>query len=39
MPGACVLLLNDKEEMLQHLRSDNGSWGLPGGAMEPGEKH
>ncbi|MFC0187085.1 NUDIX hydrolase [Fictibacillus aquaticus] len=38
MPGACVLLINNKGELLLQLRADNRCWGLPGGAMEPGEK-
>jgi 8-oxo-dGTP pyrophosphatase MutT (NUDIX family) len=36
MAGACVLLCNQESLLLQR-RSDNGLWGLPGGAMEPGE--
>jgi 8-oxo-dGTP pyrophosphatase MutT (NUDIX family) len=38
MVGACVLLLNEKSELLMQLRTDNQMWGLPGGALEPGEK-
>ncbi len=38
MVGACVLILNRREQsLLLILRSDNGSWALPGGALEPGE--
>ncbi|WP_053372557.1 NUDIX hydrolase [Paenibacillus sp. FJAT-27812] len=36
MAGACVLLCKEDSLLLQR-RSDNGFWGLPGGAMEPGE--
>lgn len=36
MAGACVLLLQD-HRLLLGLRTDNGCWGLPGGALEPGE--
>jgi 8-oxo-dGTP pyrophosphatase MutT (NUDIX family) len=38
MVGACVLLVNKKSELLMQLRTDNEMWGLPGGAMEPGER-
>jgi 8-oxo-dGTP pyrophosphatase MutT (NUDIX family) len=34
--GAAVLLLRDEHLLLLH-RSDNGYWGIPGGALEPGE--
>ncbi|MET3726952.1 8-oxo-dGTP pyrophosphatase MutT (NUDIX family) [Fictibacillus halophilus] len=37
MVGACVLLLNDKNELLLQLRTDNHMWGLAGGSIEPGE--
>ncbi len=36
MAGACILLCDERSLLLQR-RSDNGLWGLPGGAMEPGE--
>ncbi|MGP4108562.1 NUDIX hydrolase [Virgibacillus sp. L01] len=36
LPGAVVLILNDKNELLLQHRSDGG-WGLPGGLMELGE--
>jgi 8-oxo-dGTP pyrophosphatase MutT (NUDIX family) len=36
--GATVLILNEQNELLMLLRSDNGCWGVPGGAMEPGER-
>jgi 8-oxo-dGTP pyrophosphatase MutT (NUDIX family) len=32
------LILNARQELLMILRSDNGSWGVPGGMMEPGER-
>jgi 8-oxo-dGTP pyrophosphatase MutT (NUDIX family) len=35
--GGAVLILNDRQELLMILRSDNGAWGVPGGMMEPGE--
>jgi len=38
MVGATVLILNDRDELLMLLRTDNGCWGLPGGAMELGER-
>ncbi|MCP4541764.1 MAG: NUDIX domain-containing protein [Chloroflexi bacterium] len=37
MVGAAALIINQKEELLLLRRSDNDSWGIPGGAMEPGE--
>ena len=37
MVGAAVLIVNDQNELLMLLRTDNGCWGIPGGAMEPGE--
>lgn len=37
MVGACVLILNEKAQLLLQHRKDNKSWGLPGGAMELGE--
>jgi 8-oxo-dGTP pyrophosphatase MutT (NUDIX family) len=36
LPGAVVLIFNEKEELLLQLRSDGG-WGLPSGLMELGE--
>jgi len=36
--GAAVLILNDAGELLMLLRTDNQSWGVPGGMMEPGER-
>ncbi|MDN4526837.1 NUDIX hydrolase [Fictibacillus fluitans] len=38
MTGACVLLFDNKGEILLQKRKDNGCWGLPGGALEPGEQ-
>jgi 8-oxo-dGTP pyrophosphatase MutT (NUDIX family) len=35
--GAAVLILNREGQLLLMRRSDNGMWGIPGGAMEPGE--
>ncbi|ANX13791.1 ADP-ribose pyrophosphatase [Fictibacillus arsenicus] len=38
MVGANVILLNEKNEVLMQLRTDNHTWGLAGGAIEPGER-
>ena len=35
--GSAVLVFNRKNEVLLQLRADTGKWGIPGGAMEPGE--
>lgn len=37
MVGACVILINNKNELLLQLRKDNQCWGLSGGSMEIGE--
>lgn len=37
MVGACVLLVNNKNELLLQLRQDNHCWGLAGGSMDIGE--
>lgn len=37
MVGACVILINNKNELLLQLRKDNRCWGLSGGSMEIGE--
>lgn len=37
-PGASGIVLNDNDEILLQFRSDKHVWGLPGGAMEPGEE-
>jgi 8-oxo-dGTP pyrophosphatase MutT (NUDIX family) len=37
MVGAAVLVLDEQDRLLMMKRSDNKSWGLPGGATEPGE--
>jgi 8-oxo-dGTP pyrophosphatase MutT (NUDIX family) len=37
MVGAVILVLDEGNRLLMIKRSDSGSWGLPGGAMEPGE--
>lgn len=37
MTGACVLLFNDRKQLLLQKRLDNGLWALPGGSMEPGD--
>ena len=38
MCGANVLVLDSRKRLLLQRRMDNGCWGLPGGALEPGEK-
>lgn len=35
--SACVVVVDDTERILLQRRTDNGLWGLPGGAMEIGE--
>jgi 8-oxo-dGTP pyrophosphatase MutT (NUDIX family) len=35
--GAGILILNESDQLLMLLRTDNDSWGVPGGMMEPGE--
>ncbi len=37
MPAAGGIVINEKNEVLLQLRSDTNSWGIPGGAMDPGE--
>ena len=37
MAGACVLVFNEKGELLLQRRTDSGDWGTLGGAMEPCE--
>ena len=37
MVGATLLILNQHDQLLMLRRNDNGCWGVPGGAMEPGE--
>jgi ADP-ribose pyrophosphatase YjhB (NUDIX family) len=37
MVGAAVLLVDAQGRLLLLERSDNGCWGPPGGALEPGE--
>ncbi|MGN7478153.1 NUDIX hydrolase [Solibacillus silvestris] len=37
MVGACVLIINEHNQLLMQLRRDNGCWGLAGGSMELGE--
>ena len=36
-PGACAVIFDDGGQVLLERRSDNGFWGLPGGAVEIGE--
>ena len=35
--GAALLVLNQRNQLLMLKRNDNSCWGVPGGAMEPGE--
>ncbi len=37
-PGVAAIIHNDRDEILLQRRSDNGRWGLPGGAIDPGEE-
>jgi 8-oxo-dGTP pyrophosphatase MutT (NUDIX family) len=37
MVGAAILILDEQNRLLMMKRSDSGSWGIPGGATEPGE--
>lgn len=37
MVGACVLIINERKQLLLQLRNDNKCWGLAGGSMELGE--
>jgi len=37
MVGATLLALNQRNQLLMMKRTDNGCWGVPGGAMELGE--
>jgi len=36
-PGARIVILNRKEQVLLEERSDFKIWGLPGGTADPGE--
>lgn len=38
MPGVAGVVINEAGEILLQRRSDNGQWGLPGGAIDPGEE-
>ena len=38
MVGAALLVLNRDNQLLMIKRTDNGCWGIPGGAMELGEE-
>lgn len=37
LAGSAILVFNKRYEVLLQLRADTGKWGIPGGAMEPGE--
>ena len=36
-PGTNAALFNEAGEVLLQRRADNGTWGLPGGRLDPGE--
>ena len=38
MVGAVILVMDMQNRLLMMRRSDTGSWGVPGGATEPGER-
>lgn len=38
MVGAAILVVDQDKRLLLMKRSDNGCWGPPGGATEPGER-
>jgi 8-oxo-dGTP pyrophosphatase MutT (NUDIX family) len=37
MVGAGVILLDEQGRILLHHRTDNDTWSIPGGSLEPGE--
>ncbi len=37
-PGVAAVIFNDAGHVLLQRRRNDGQWGLPGGAMEPGEE-
>ena len=37
MVGTAILVVDETNRLLMLKRADNGCWGLPGGATEPGE--
>ncbi|PCJ20206.1 MAG: hypothetical protein COB04_04655 [Gammaproteobacteria bacterium] len=37
VPGACVVLEDDRQRVLLQQRGDNHLWGLPGGSAEQGQ--
>lgn len=38
MPTVAAVIRNGRGEVLLHQRGDDACWGLPGGAIEPGEE-
>jgi 8-oxo-dGTP pyrophosphatase MutT (NUDIX family) len=38
MPASGGIIINDNNEVLLQLRSDTLTWGIPGGALDPGEE-
>jgi len=37
IPSTAIVILNNKNEVLLHLREGSNTWGLPGGLMDLGE--
>jgi 8-oxo-dGTP pyrophosphatase MutT (NUDIX family) len=35
--GATILVFDKNNQLLMQKRADNGTWGVPGGSMDPGE--
>jgi 8-oxo-dGTP pyrophosphatase MutT (NUDIX family) len=35
--GATILIMDNNKRLLMQKRADNGTWGVPGGSMNPGE--
>ena len=38
MPSTVAIIRNEQDEVLLQRRSDDSSWALPGGALDPGEE-
>lgn len=38
IPGVAAIVRDPEGKVLLQRRSDNGEWGLPGGALDPGEE-
>lgn len=37
LPGVAAIIRDDNDRVLLEVRSDNGKWSLPAGAIDPGE--